>query len=95
MTKGATNPGAFELASVPQLSIAQVFGIGARALTQDWRDSVHVKTAHAQHVSIYGNGAFEILLDGESETVKCPIDVKFETEGVRVLAPNLDKWLPT
>lgn len=91
MTKGATNPGAFELASVPQLSIAQVFGIGARALTQDWRDSVHVKTAHAQHVSIYGNGAFEILLDGESETVKCPIDVKFETEGVRVLAPNLDK----
>lgn len=90
MTTGATSTDAFELASVPQLSMAQIIGIGARALTQDWRDSVHVKTAFAKHVEITGQGAFDILLDGEPETVKCPVKIKLETKGVLVLAPNLN-----
>lgn len=89
MTSGATNPNAFELASVPQLSMSQIIGIGARALTQDWRDSVHVKTAFAQHLEITGQGAFDILLDGEAEQVDCPITIKLEQQGVLVLAPNL------
>jgi len=89
MTTGATTSNAFEIASVPQLSMSQIFGIGARALTQDWRDSIHVKTAFAQHVEITGQGAFNILLDGESEQVMCPITIKLEQEGVLVLAPNL------
>lgn len=89
MTKGATVPDAFELASVPQLSISQVVGIGARAMAQDWRDSVHVKTASAKRIQIGGQGTFDVLLDGEPRHISCPIDIKLEQKGVLVLAPNL------
>ncbi len=91
MTSGATQPDKFELASVPQLSVSELIGIGAKALTQDWRDSVLVKTAFAERVSIDGQGAFDVLLDGESEQMRCPIEIKFEPEGVMVLAPELHR----
>jgi len=89
MTSGAKDPTAFELASVPQLSMTQVIGIGARALAQDWRDSVLIKTAQARHIQIKGQGAFDILLDGELEQIACPITIALEPEGVLVLAPDL------
>ena len=90
MTSGATSPNDFELASVPQLSMAQLIGIGAKALTQDWRESAHVKTAYAKRVEINGQGAFDILLDGEPETVSCPVNIHLEEQGVLVLAPDLN-----
>ena len=89
MTKGATLSDAFELASVPQLSMPQLMGIGARAMAQDWRDSVHVKTAPARHIQINGQGAFDVLIDGEPESIKCPIDITLHEKGVRVLAPDM------
>ena len=89
MTKGATLSDAFELASVPQLSMPQLMGIGARAMAMDWRDSVHVKTAPARHIQINGQGAFDILIDGEPESIKCPIDITLHEKAVRVLAPDL------
>lgn len=89
MTEGATVPDAFEIASVPQLSMSDLIGIGAIALTQDWRDSALVKTAFGRRVEITGQGAFDILVDGEPERVKCPITIKLVPEGVSVLAPDL------
>lgn len=91
MTAGATSPDKFEIASVPQLSLSELLWVGARALTQDWRDSVHVITAHARQLQIKGQGAFDILLDGEAEQVSCPISIDIQNEGVLVLAPDLHK----
>ena len=90
MTAGATSENAFEVASVPQLSMPELIGIGAKAMAQDWRDSAHVKTAFAQRVDVTGQGAFDILLDGEPEQVVCPIRIKLDPKGVSVLAPNLN-----
>ena len=89
MSAGATSPDHFELASVPQLSMSEVIGIGAKAIAQDWRDSGHVKTALARHVTIKGQGAFDILLDGEPEQINCPVNIGLEPQGVLVLAPDL------
>lgn len=88
MTSGATLSDAFELASVPQLSVSEVIGIGARAMAQDWRDSIHVKTAPAKNIQISGQGVFNVLLDGEAETISCPIVINLEQKGVLVLAPS-------
>ena len=90
MTLGATSADAFELASVPQLSMSELVGIGAKAMTQDWRDSIHVKTAFAQTIGISGQGAFDVLLDGEPEEVLCPVTIKLDPQGVLVLAPDLN-----
>lgn len=91
MTSGATQPESFELASAPQLSMSELVGIGARALTQDWRDSMLIKTAYGKRIEITGQGAFDALLDGEMKAVNCPVDIKLDPQGVQVLAPNLQK----
>lgn len=89
MTEGAHKSDAFEIASVPQLSISNLMEIGGRAIIQNWRDSPHVKTALVNKLEITGQGDFDILLDGEHETVSCPLSIELEPEGVLVLAPEL------
>lgn len=89
MTSGAIASDAFEIASVPQLSMAELVGIGAKALTQDWRRSALVKTTFGRRVDITGQGAFDILIDGEPARVTCPIKINLIPEGVRVPAPDL------
>lgn len=88
MTAGATSKDAFEVASVPHLSVSNLFEIGGRAIAQDWRDSSHIKTALASKIDIKGQGAFDILLDGEHDTTLCPISINIDPKGVRVLAPD-------
>ncbi len=78
----------FELASVPQLTMAKLATIGAIALADDWRSSHDVMTTLAETVTITGQGAFDILLDGEPETVSCPITINLDPKGVKVLAPK-------
>lgn len=93
MTSGALYPDEFELASVPQLSMQELMGIGATAITQDWRQSAHVKTTRAKSIEIRGQGAFDVLLDGELDQISCPVDITLEREGVLVLAPRPHKRL--
>ena len=88
MTSGATKDDAFEIASVPHLSVSELIGIGGQAIAQDWRDSAHIKTALARKIEILGQGAFDILLDGEPERVSCPLTIKIEPKGVLVMAPK-------
>ncbi|WP_051279583.1 diacylglycerol/lipid kinase family protein [Hellea balneolensis] len=89
MTEGANVADAFEIASVPQLSISNLVEIGGRAIAQNWRESPHIKTALVSNVEITGQGAFDILLDGERETISCPLSISLKPEGVLVLAPEL------
>lgn len=89
MSKGATDPTRFELASAPQLTLRELLGIGAFALVSDWRESPDVLITHTANVEISGQGEFDILLDGETDTVSCPILFALDSQGVEVLAPNL------
>ncbi|WP_017931152.1 diacylglycerol/lipid kinase family protein [Robiginitomaculum antarcticum] len=89
MSEGAAAPDAFELASVPQMSIASIIGIGAKTLLKGWRESEHVRVGSVKTVKISGQGHFNILLDGEAEEVDCHIDISLEPKGVLVLAPDM------
>lgn len=91
MTSGAQATDKFEIASAPQMSMTNLVGIGAKALMDDWRASSDVLVKQARTVAITGQGEFDILLDGEPDRVSCPIKITLDSEGVRVLAPDLNK----
>ncbi|NNE57272.1 MAG: hypothetical protein HKN36_04110 [Hellea sp.] len=84
-------PTKFEVASLPQLSLGRLIAIGAKALTSEWTDSPDVKTAHARQVSVDGQQTCDVLLDGESHRLSCPIKISLEPEAVLVLAPSPKK----
>ena len=89
MSSGAVHPTKFELASAPQLSIGQMLEIGAKAITDDWRTSQSVSITLAEDISITGQGGFDVLLDGELESVSCPINIRLQINAVKVMAPKL------
>lgn len=93
MSEGAIAADAFELATVPQMSLGSIIGIGAKTLLQGWRDSTHVRVGSVKTVEITGQGKFDILLDGEAEQVDCPLNISLDLRGVQVLAPDIKTQL--
>lgn len=90
MSSGAIDENRFELASAPQLALSNLASLGALTLADDWRSHKNVVVNLAEKISITGQGGFDILLDGETDHVACPIDIRLQKEGVMVLAPNLN-----
>jgi diacylglycerol kinase family enzyme len=88
MTRSATRPDAFELASAPRLSMMELAGIGMMALASDWRNSADIRVIQAQTIDIESQGKIDVLLDGEATSFDCPVKISLEPKGVRVLAPE-------
>lgn len=77
-----------DMASVMPLSVGELLKVGAQSLLMDWRESENIDSKRIQSLEITGQGQFETLLDGEAEIVSCPITVRLEKKGVKVMAPS-------
>jgi len=83
-----------ELTSVPTFTVPDLFAAGVRSLISGWRDTEQIDVRRVKIIEIKGQGAFDILLDGEAAQVECPIKISLQQDAVKVLAPTINAEMP-